>query len=129
MGVAAVLIREARDAAGLTLAELAERAGTSKPTLSKYENGLVDPRAETLDRVLRACGRSLRATDGQLPGTSKEVQSRFAARSGPTADDVTRTDDGHELRSLADLQAFASELRDEGVLGDDGDGELNEADT
>ena len=117
MGVAAVLIREARDAAGLSLAERAERAGTSKPTLSKYENGLVDPRAETLDRVLRACGRSLRATDRQLPETSKELRSLFAARSGQTADDVTRTDDGRELRSLADLQAFASELRDEGLLG------------
>ena len=116
MGVAAELIREARRAAGLTMAELAERAGTSKPTVSRYENGLVDPRVETLDRLLRACGRGLCSQAMGLPGSAREVAERFERSDEPTADDVTRTRDGRELRTLADLEAFAAELRGEGLL-------------
>ncbi len=116
MGVAAELIREARQAAGLTMAELAERAGSSKPTISRYENGLVDPGVETLNRLLHACGQELRAHPVGLPASREEIGHRFEAREGPTADDVTRTNDGRELRSAADIEAFAAELRDEGLL-------------
>lgn len=116
MGVAAELIREARMLAGLTMAELAERAGTSKPTVSRYENGLVDPGAETLSRLLRACGQELRAQPVGLPSSAAEVAAVFEGRAEPTADDVTRTRDGRELRTVADLEAFAAELRREGHL-------------
>lgn len=116
MGVAADLIREARLAAGLTMAELAERAGSSKSTLSRYENGLVDPGAETLNRLLGACGHELRSHPAGLPSSLAEVTERFEGRAGPTADDVTRTRDGRELRTAADLEAFAAELRREGLL-------------
>jgi len=117
VGVAAELIREARRAAGLTMAELADRAGTSTPTVSRYENGLVDPGAETLSRLLRACGQDLRARAVGLPASAAGVAERFAGRDEPTADDVTRTTDGRSLRSAADLEAFAAELRGEGLLG------------
>ena len=116
MGVAAKLIREARQEAGLTMAELAERAVTSKPTISRYENGLVDPGAETLNRLLRACGQELRGGRVDLPTSLAEVGRRFEGRDGPTANDVTRTSDGRELRTAADLEAFAGELRSEGLL-------------
>lgn len=116
MGVAAELIREARQAAGLTMAELAVRAGSSKPTISRYENGLVDPGVETLNRLLHACGQELRAHTVGLPASREEVGHRFEAQDGPTADDVTRTNDGRELRTAADIEAFAAELRDEGLL-------------
>ncbi len=116
MGVAAELIREARRAAGLTMAELAARAGSSKPTISRYENGLVDPGAETLNRLLRACGQELRAGPVGLPASLAEVAERFEGQDGPTTDDVTRTSDGRELRSAGDLKAFAAELRREGLL-------------
>lgn len=98
------------------MAELAERAGTSKPTVSRYENGLVDPGAETLSRLLHACGQELRAGPAWLPSSVEEVKSRFEGHDGPTADDVSRTSDGGELRTLADLEAFAAELVDEGLL-------------
>lgn len=116
MGVAADLIQEARQRAGLTMAELADRAGTSKPTVSRYENGLVDPGAETLRRLLRACGHDLRSVPAGLPSSVAEVKERFEVQDGPTADDVSRTSDGRELRTVADLEAFAAELRDEGLL-------------
>jgi len=116
MGVAADLIREARLAAGLTMAELAERAGTSKPTVSRYENGLVDPGAETLNRLLHACGQDLRAVPAGLPSSAIDVAERFEGRGDPTVDDVTRTSDGRELRTADDLEAFIAELRREGLL-------------
>ena len=52
-------IRDARIAAGLTQAELAERSGTSQGTLSAYERGHKTPTAQTLARVLAASGARL----------------------------------------------------------------------
>lgn len=116
MTVAAKLLRAARRHAGLTMTEVAQRAGTSTPTVSRYENGLVDPRTETLQRLLRACGHDLRAEPVGLPNSAEELARRFEGREGSTADDVTRTRDGRELRTAADLAAFAAELRSEGVV-------------
>lgn len=53
------LIRGARRASGLTQVALARRAGTSQPTLAAYENGRVEPRLETLERLIAACGCEL----------------------------------------------------------------------
>ncbi len=55
----AQLIHSAREAAGLTQAELAERSGTSQATISSYERRTKAPTAETLERVLAAAGRRL----------------------------------------------------------------------
>ena len=41
---------------------------------------------------------------------------RFEGQSGPTSDDVTRTSDGQEIRTAADLAAFVAQLPDEGLL-------------
>lgn len=53
------LIRSARRSAGLSLRELAARAGTSHATIAAYESGRSSPHVTTLDRVLRACGVAL----------------------------------------------------------------------
>ncbi len=53
---AAVVLRTARQEAGLTLRELAERAATSHSTLAAYESASKSPNVATLDRVLRAAG-------------------------------------------------------------------------
>jgi transcriptional regulator with XRE-family HTH domain len=53
------LLREARLRAGLTQAELAERAGTARSQISRYERGDVSPSLETLRRLIRACGLEL----------------------------------------------------------------------
>ncbi len=50
-----LLLRAARIAAGLSLRELAGRAGTSHATLSAYEQGKKTPSVETFLRVLHAC--------------------------------------------------------------------------
>ena len=53
---AATTLRRARGQAGLTLRELAARAGTSHATLAAYEAGRAVPRVDTLERILRAAG-------------------------------------------------------------------------
>jgi transcriptional regulator with XRE-family HTH domain len=52
----ATLLRSARHRAGMTQAELAARAQTSAPTISAYEHGTKQPRADVLLRLLRAAG-------------------------------------------------------------------------
>jgi transcriptional regulator with XRE-family HTH domain len=50
------LLEHARLQAGLTQAELAHRAGTSRPTLSAYENQRKAPTTDTASRILGAAG-------------------------------------------------------------------------
>jgi len=52
----ATLIRTARTQAGLTQSVLADRAGTSAPTISAYEHATRHPRADVLLRLLAATG-------------------------------------------------------------------------
>lgn len=56
----ATLVRQAREAAGLTQAELARRAGTSQPAVARYESGVSSPSVRTLERLVHAAGRRLR---------------------------------------------------------------------
>ena len=53
---AAAILRQAREAAGLSLRDLAGRAGTSHSTLAAYESGRVTPTVSTLDRIVGAAG-------------------------------------------------------------------------
>lgn len=53
------ILREARRSAGIGQRELARRAEVPQPTISRIERGLVSPRLDTLDRLLRACGLAL----------------------------------------------------------------------
>jgi transcriptional regulator with XRE-family HTH domain len=53
------LLHEARRRAGLSLRELATRAGTSHSTLAAYESGRKAPSLTTLERILRAAGFAL----------------------------------------------------------------------
>jgi transcriptional regulator with XRE-family HTH domain len=60
--VSSTLLATVREAAGLSKADLAERAGTSRPTLSAYEHGRVSPTLDTFERILAAAGYRLAAT-------------------------------------------------------------------
>lgn len=50
------LIETARTRAGLTMEELANRAGTSRPTLSAYEHRRKSPRFDTASRIIAEAG-------------------------------------------------------------------------
>lgn len=54
MSDVALLIRRAREDAGVTQSALAEATGIQQPRLSQYENGRVRPSPETLGRILKA---------------------------------------------------------------------------
>jgi transcriptional regulator with XRE-family HTH domain len=49
------LIRDARQAAGITQLELASRARTAQPAVAAYESGARTPNLATLERLLGAC--------------------------------------------------------------------------
>src|SRR5579871_3945771 len=53
-------LKQAREAAGLSLADVAERSGIDKAALSRLENGVHDnPTVETLARYATALGKKL----------------------------------------------------------------------
>ena len=53
-------LKKAREAAGLSLADVAERSGIDKAALSRLENGIHDnPNVETLMRYAAALGKKL----------------------------------------------------------------------
>ena len=59
MTAAARLLRSARRGAGLSQRTLAARAGIPQPTVASIERGRLNPRVDTLDRLLRAADRTL----------------------------------------------------------------------
>jgi transcriptional regulator with XRE-family HTH domain len=59
--MSSALLSEAREAAGLSKTDLAERARTSRSTLSAYEHGRVSPTLDTAQRILAAAGHRLTA--------------------------------------------------------------------
>jgi len=54
-----VMLREAREAAGLTQEELARRLKTKKTAISRIENHAEDIKLSTLERVASALGKKL----------------------------------------------------------------------
>src|SRR3954451_11785418 len=50
------LVREARRRAGLTQAELAERAGTTQSAVARLESGRTSPSFDQGVRLIRLCG-------------------------------------------------------------------------
>jgi transcriptional regulator with XRE-family HTH domain len=56
---AARLLRRARRRAGLSQRELARHASVPQSTVARVELGVISPRANTLDRLLRAAGQTL----------------------------------------------------------------------
>jgi uncharacterized protein len=136
---AADLVREARQRAGLTQAELARRAKTSQPSVNRTERGVSEPSLPILRRLLQACGfrLELRLVKHQLPTYVErhrrdilaaarrrgvtEVRvfgsvARGDARAGSDVDFLVDLDPG---RDIVDLAGFRSDLRE--ILGRDVD--------
>jgi transcriptional regulator with XRE-family HTH domain len=92
----AATLRSARARAGLSLRELAVRAGTSHSTLAAYEQGRKSPSVATFLRIIDACGfatefeltRRVRERDGLARGRELEdvldLAARFPARHART---------------------------------------------
>lgn len=85
------LVRQARVARGLSQVELATVSGIAQANISAIENGRRQPSAETLHRLLAACGFDLVAVSGDerihivpppAPGEPEIVADLLAER-GP----------------------------------------------
>lgn len=94
------LIREARERARLTQADLARRAGTSQPAIARYEAGQARPRLETAQRCVEACGFVLRI---ELERTSSQRQAAAEASLARSVEDRLRTNDAF-TRFVAELR-------------------------
>jgi len=57
-----VLLRQAREAAGLTQEELARRINTKKTAISRIENHAEDIKLSTLEKMANALGKHLTIT-------------------------------------------------------------------
>jgi transcriptional regulator with XRE-family HTH domain len=99
------LIRDARQAAGITQLELAERAGTAQPAVAAYESGGKTPNLATLERLLGACEHDI------------ELLARPRMRRGAASlAELARTIEedlahGHEQDALRLLFGFADDFR------------------
>jgi transcriptional regulator with XRE-family HTH domain len=67
------LVRRIREAAGMTQSELAADAGTSRTTISAYENGRKSPTVDTLQRLAAVAGVVVRV---DAPITFRSVPGR-----------------------------------------------------
>ena len=70
---ARTVLLEARGRAKISQRELARRSGVPQAAISRMERGLVSPRADTLDRLLRACGRDLVVVDRAGAGVDRTL--------------------------------------------------------
>ena len=85
---AAELLREARRRAGLTQAQLGQRAAVTQSVISAYESGQRQPSLPTLLHLLRASGHALDAS--LTPITSSPTAPPTAPLSGPLGQRLRR---------------------------------------
>jgi transcriptional regulator with XRE-family HTH domain len=72
--MAALLLKQWRDQRGWSLRQLGERSGVSYVSISLIENGQLDPRLSTLERLARALEirvRDLFPTEGRRRPTTR----------------------------------------------------------
>lgn len=80
---AARLLRTARRRAGLSQRELADAAGVAQPAIARIESGRVQPRVDTLDRLLEGCGWDLEVAPRLGIGVDRTVMRRLLRLSEP----------------------------------------------
>ncbi len=85
------IVREARRRAGLTQAELAERAGVPKSTVGRIESGARVPSTEMVERLVRASGLdvSVSLTEPD-PGTDSMFERTLRRSPAERLADATR---------------------------------------
>lgn len=107
---AGALLRQARQAAGLTQREVAGRAGVQQSVVSAYESGAREPSLATLSSLIEACGVSLEVHLGNAlpipagPGAVGPIGRRLRRRRAA----VLAAADRH---GMTDLRIFGSVAR------------------
>lgn len=108
------LIREARNRAGLTQAELAALAATSQPTIAAYESGSKIPSSDTLERLLDAAGLQLSA----VPSSGSRPRTRLRQLLRHHRDDILELALKH---GATNVRVFGSVARGQDKPGSDVD--------
>jgi transcriptional regulator with XRE-family HTH domain len=103
------LIRQAREAEGLTQAALARRLGITQPAIARLEAAGDEVTVATLQRALNAMGRALVLQVVQRPSSVDETLLYGPLRATPA-----ERLDAFE-RSYANVREFALEARDSRV--------------
>lgn len=99
------ILRDARQAAGITQVHLAARAGTAQPAIAAYESGSRTPTLATLRRLLSACEHDVELN--ALPRVR-----RGAASLAETAETIERDlEHDRERDALRLLFGFADDFR------------------
>lgn len=104
---AASIVKQARLAAGLTQAELAERIGTTQSAVARLEAADANPRVATLLRAIEAAGQTLDAT--LRPRTVAVDETMIAAN--------LRLDPAERLRRFAAAYASVAKLARKAARG------------
>lgn len=116
------MIRRARIRAGLSQAELAERASTSQPALARYETDVTLPTLPTLERLLSACGRRVQVRDVRATEPSAASIS-VRGQLGPRARELRRRRrrllDAAREHGMRRVRVFGSLARGEEVADSD----------
>lgn len=100
----------------MTQAELAEKAGTSQPTIAAYESDRKSPTLRTLDRLARAAGRHVAISF--VPDLTREDRRslslhRAIAEVLRRSPEATISHAGRNLQRMIGLHRGASALLDE----------------
>jgi len=74
------IVRYARRRAGLTQRELAARTGVTQASIARIESGSVSPRADTVERILAACGFILEVAERGGLGVDRSLIQLELAR-------------------------------------------------
>jgi transcriptional regulator with XRE-family HTH domain len=103
------LIRMARDRAGLTQGQLAERSGRPRSTIARWESGTRDPSLGSLSEVIRAAGLKLSITlTNRDESLAENVHDQLALSS---EDRLRRLMSEEEARSAVNAFAVVAGLR------------------
>jgi transcriptional regulator with XRE-family HTH domain len=99
------LIKQARQAAGITQLQMARLAGTAQPAVAAYESGARIPTIATLERLLNACEHNLEVS--MSPRTRRGATS-LAQLVPAIAEDLAQDRERDALRLLF---GFADDFR------------------
>jgi transcriptional regulator with XRE-family HTH domain len=99
------LIRSARQAAGITQLEVAQRAGTAQPAVAAYESGARTPSLTTLVRLLGACEHDVEVV------THPRIRRGAASLAGLSPTIHQDLEENREQDALRLLFGFADDFR------------------
>src|SRR3954452_18237969 len=99
------IVRRAREAEGLTQAQLARRLGITQPSVARLEAAGDNVSIATLQRALNAMDRTLELRSARMPSSVDDTQIIEALRLTP-GERIER----HDLESEA-MRAFANEVQ------------------